>query len=311
LILVTNHLTKNIRAEIDLALEIGGEPLTRVSRVLSFDEVLADPEIVDRDWGRPGVFDFAGSYFDEIWIHGERWLYDWEQNYRLPTAFARKLRYVGHLGARLENGQRPTIRSTIRAVYQVPEALPLIVITGGGGHDAVPMFEAYISSLRSGLEAFSLFLTGPRMSEGDSARVEIAAKPLGLQRSRVLDFVPNFLEVIAGADLVVSMGGFTVHEILATGTPVIFVPRGDPSSSQWLRTKIAAEHGWATVLPVERLTPRTLAASAQLRLADSRRVVPLTYDGFARVHKRLLEIAELVPTMPAGKSQQSRVATDD
>jgi predicted glycosyltransferase len=66
-------------------------------------------------------------------------------------------------------------------------------------------------------------------------------------------------EILAAADLVVSMGGYnTVCEILTPGTVSLLIPRENPRKEQLIRAKVLQSQNLADYIPWRDFSPQTL-----------------------------------------------------
>jgi predicted glycosyltransferase len=129
----------------------------------------------------------------------------------------------------------------------------------GGGADAYPLFDAFLSAVPTICEAgpFHLVMvTGPFLPA--ERRRELVARAQDLPVD-VLISVSDPVSYAASADLVVAMAGYnTTAEILSVGTPALLVPRSGPSAEQQIRARLFAERGWVDWLRPQGLSAGTL-----------------------------------------------------
>jgi predicted glycosyltransferase len=79
----------------------------------------------------------------------------------------------------------------------------------------------------------------------------------------------SVLNLVAGADLVVSMGGYnTVIEALTARKRLIICPRVTPRTEQVIRAKAIAARGLARVVRIDRESPKALALAIRQALAN-------------------------------------------
>jgi predicted glycosyltransferase len=77
---------------------------------------------------------------------------------------------------------------------------------------------------------------------------------------RFIDFSSQFLDYMAAADVVVSMGGYnTLAEILALERRALVVPRAGPSFEQVVRARLFERRGLIRVLHSDQLSPNGMA----------------------------------------------------
>lgn len=90
----------------------------------------------------------------------------------------------------------------------------------------------------------------------------------------MLDFVVECERLIAGADAVVSMGGYnTVCEVLAAGTRAVVVPRVRPRAEQLVRAERLAQRGLIDMIHPDDLAPEGIGA--WLASGRARSVLPV------------------------------------
>jgi predicted glycosyltransferase len=66
-------------------------------------------------------------------------------------------------------------------------------------------------------------------------------------------------KMLAGADLVVSMGGYnTLCEILSQGTPTLIIPREVPRKEQLIRAQVLYNHNLVDYIPWNAFSPNIL-----------------------------------------------------
>jgi len=289
--ILVDHITVNIRAEIERSISSLGEGGT--VKILAFDDVLNHPEAVEKAWVTTGLLDFAAECFDEIWVYGSEKVFDWSEHYRLPPPFAARLRYMGYLGERPSEYHRKMASAKLAASYQTGEK-PLVLVTGGGGHDSAELFGRYLDALgrHDAPDVVSLLVTGPLMSPSKVTAIRERLANMPASRVIVRTFVPDLEDTITAADAVVSMGGcLTVSEILAAGTPAAVIPRTQWTSSQQIRAQVLAQHGWLEYLPLEQATPSRLNRTITTLLSTPHGSANVTLTGLRNSAERLLQLA--------------------
>jgi predicted glycosyltransferase len=291
-VLVMDHLSRNIRTEIQLTLESLTEQASRPARVLAFNDILNHPDVVERQWLDTGLFDFAATHFDEVWVYGEQSMYDWHARYRMPPAFARKVRYMGYLSDAVTPADAARQAAEMRAQRGLDDDRRVVLLTGGGGHDGGELVMRYMDAVESGLldDVYSIVVSGPLMAPEELAAIHARVGTIGPERMELYEFVPDLDTLFPAVDAVISMGGCTVTEILAAGTPSVIVPRGQWASSQQVRAELMAQQGWVRLLPLERADPVAFDEMLQKVLDDGHLAVPLPFRGLQRTSDRLFEL---------------------
>ena len=115
----------------------------------------------------------------------------------------------------------------------------MVVVTVGGGQDGYALIQRYLEGLVAvgpSCPWRSLIVTGPFMRTEQQAAVRKAA--YRLPEVSVVTFTPRLHDVLAAADLVVTMGGYnSLVELVAQRKRAVVVPRVYPRTEQLLRAK--------------------------------------------------------------------------
>lgn len=243
-LLVVDKVTAGLDGELLPALEeLARHGRTRV--VLGLREVLDAPSVTRREWRDAGTCELIARYYDEIWVYGDRAVFDPVREYAWSEAVASKVRHLGYVR------HRPVVTGTAGRCTVAPPREPYVLCQVGGGEDGFALAEAFTrSTLPPGHRG--VVLSGPYLSAPRRARL----RQMAPEDIAVLDYVDNPCDFIAGAAAVVSMTGYnSAVELLGTATPVLMVPRATPRAEQLIRAQRLAELGHVDVLP-----PGALAA---------------------------------------------------
>jgi len=65
--------------------------------VLGMRDILDEPAAVAREWGSQGLLRLVERHYDEVWIYGDRAIFDAPAAYRWPESLAARVRYLGYL----------------------------------------------------------------------------------------------------------------------------------------------------------------------------------------------------------------------
>jgi predicted glycosyltransferase len=270
---------------------IGGEllePLRALRRtragtklVLGIRDILDTPERTRLSLKRAHDMRTIARYYDEVWIYGERSVFDAVAEYRFPAEVARRTRYCGYL-------KRPTRR----AVRE--EGPPRVLVTTGGGEDGTELIETYLDGLIALPRSVALRTTvvfGPQMPA--ASRDRLLARFGALADVTFVDFDADLSARYASADLVVSMAGYnTVCELLSCAARAVLVPRARPVGEQLLRARLLAARGLFDVVEPEDLQPERLMATVLQRLQQPPVSAPVDLDGLPRIHRRVAALLE-------------------
>jgi predicted glycosyltransferase len=255
--------------------------------VFGLRDIMDDPAAIRALWQDLGVYDAFEGLYDGIAVYGSPNLYDVADAYAIPASIRRKLQYCG-----------PIVRDPpavdprrLRQRHGLPGKGRLLVATVGSGSDGSPVLDAVLAALELLREDLSAILvTGPYMPADERARLEARATA----SCRVVRQADN-LELMAAADVIVSMGGYnSVYEALRVARPLVIVPRATHKVEQRIRAEAVATHGLARWVAPATLSGPTLAAALEWALeqdpdAHARLVRALlpSFDGAARLARYL------------------------
>jgi len=270
--------------------------------VLGLRDILDEPATVREEWRTGDWARLVHQSYDEVWIYGDRALFDAPRAYEWPDWLQERVRYLGYLVPTITDSARSEARHRLGA-----DDRPLAIVTVGGGEDGGRIVATYLEAARRGLlpaDLKSVVVLGPCMA-ADVQRAFLSVPPVGVDVRR---FVPDLASAVAAADVVIGMAGYnTVCELMARCTPAVLVPRVVPRREQWMRARLLAERGLAECLEPSDLEPVVLAAAVRRALERPRSPDMLpAVDGLeqaARQIHRLLartpdEESESVPAVP-------------
>ncbi|MBI9088335.1 MAG: glycosyltransferase [Desulfobacterium sp.] len=230
--------------------------LTKCRTVLGLRDVMDDAETVKQNWQEKGVYENVEKLYSEVWVYGDRALYDPIVEYAIPRAIAEKLYFTGYIPRKKPSPD--AVRDLRKGLDIAPEERLVTVTTGGGG-DGFWVLYSYLAMLEimamtADAPLFkSVLITGPFLSEDDKGVVQERAEALGVI---VHEFFIDMEQLFSASDLVVCMGGYnTVCEILSQQTPALVIPRETPRKEQLIRAMAMEKRGlldyiaWAEVGP--------------------------------------------------------------
>jgi predicted glycosyltransferase len=250
--------------------------------VLGLRDILDAPDVTRRALRDNGSFKLIERYYDEVWIYGSRDVFDAVAEYGFPPAVAALSHFCGYL-------RRHSTRRTTHT------GAPRVLVTGGGGGDAVPLVTSYLTGLADvGPGDFqSVVVLGPQLAPGDAARL----RGLGADRPDVefVEFESDMTRRYEEADVVLSMAGYnTVCELLTAGVRAVLVPRAEPVQEQLIRARRLAAQGHFRMIEPAELTPAHLIAEARAELAASQPAAAARIDmeGLTRIRSRVHRLLE-------------------
>jgi len=230
--------------------------LPRTQTILGLRDIMDDASVIRSDWEEKGVYQVMDELYDEIWVYGVRELYDPIREYSVPESVSRKMTFTGYIPRKVP-GKKAVQR--IKRRHMRGNGEKLVVVTAGGGGDGYVMMHTFLSMLESEIRPppfKSVFITGPFMPRKERDEISERAKRQGV---RTWHFYRRMEEILAAADLVVSMGGYnTVCEILTQGTVSLIIPREIPRKEQLIRAQVLHSRNMVDYIPWNSFSPQTL-----------------------------------------------------
>ncbi|MBA2316902.1 MAG: glycosyl transferase family 28 [Euzebyales bacterium] len=215
--------------------------------VLGLRDVLDAPTAARREWAQDRTSEAVERYYDQVWVYGDRRVYDPVLAYGLPDAVARKVTFTGYLGGpgRLaSHGNLP------------PPADAYVLCAVGGGQDGYALGAAFAEA-RMPHGVVGVLLCGPYMP--DAARQDLERRAAATDRLRVMRFSADPGPLVANARAVVGMAGYnTAVELMCAGVPALLVPRVEPRLEQLVRAARLAELGLVDALHPDDASPAAL-----------------------------------------------------
>ena len=282
--------------------------------VLLLRDILDDPGIVRAQW-RADRAKRALEYYDEIWVYGCQNLYDPIREYQLPAEIARKIRFCGYLDVDAPAAASNDVRKTLGIARQ-----PFVLVTVGSGRVGFPVLDTYVRALAqfpNELDLFSLIVGGPSlpMEQRDiiCRQCEAISSCYPHRRVRFTDFLPNLLDYMAAADVVVSLGGYNaVTEILRLGRCSVVVPYAAAHDEQLIRASLLESLGLIRTIHPNQLSPQslveTILAALQDRPPTHQRLLQLglSFDGLQHIKDHVMRLLKA----RHGNLTCLRIATD-
>lgn len=263
----------------------------RPKLVLLLRDILDSPESTSRVWRKNGYFEAISAYYHQVLVVGCPEVFDLRHEYGFPPFAAAKVNFCGYIAR--EAGQRS--RDEVRAELGVAPHEPLVLVTPGGGEDGYTLVSTMLRALAERAKSQrprTHIVCGPEMS--DAQRAAVAQAVSALPGVSAQDFSDDMMSMMAGADVVVAMGGYnTVCELMTLKKRALLVPRVQPGVEQCVRAERMAGMGLLRMLHPSGLTPAALMAALQAELGAlaRRETRPLLrrLDGLERVTAALFE----------------------
>ena len=257
--------------------------------ILGLRDILDDAEVIRKDWQAKNIYSSLQELYDEIWIYGNRDIYDSIDQYLIPEEIQCRVSFTGYIPRKK---LKESSKSTYRKRYGVSGGDDLVLVTAGGGGDGYEAIDRYLAmheadSAPPGLK--TVIVTGPFMRKAEREQLEKRAGSLGM---KIIPFHHKLESLIAAADLVISMGGYnTICEILTQQTPSLIIPRERPRKEQFIRAERLKAKGLLDFLPVQDATPGQLREKITAILGNRRqyreRMASFALSGLESILARL------------------------
>jgi predicted glycosyltransferase len=291
-LLLVDHLPAGIWGELIPAFQQLKEQSPHTRIVLGLRDILDEPEQVRQRWHSDKIYDLIRKYYDSIFIYGDETIYPSAQHYGLGEHVCADVHYLGYIGSKTNklNGSVQHVAHSLQEVSlrRTPGA-KLMVVIGGGGHDAYPMMSSVMRgliSLNTATRPDTVFITGPLMP--CELRVQLVEQA-SLIGALIVPWTHNVRDYLSAADLVVTMGGYnSLLETIASGKPTINIPRSGPSQEQTIRARLFDELGLVSYLSLDDANPAQVASAIEDNLNKGPRTEQmLSFDGASRAARRI------------------------
>jgi predicted glycosyltransferase len=284
-----------IRGELRPALEVlracGGQA------VLGLRDILDDRDAVVREWDERQLVRHVTDHYHRVLVYGSAHVLDPIAEYRLPPRVAERTSFCGYVVN--QPSDQNWSSDGLPLLTQKPRRRPVVVATAGGGEDGFGLLKTFIEAT-DGSHWDGVVVAGPYSEGRDRQILKRLAAGAGIAFST---FVPDLAAAFAGADALVSMGGYnTLTEAAASGLPTVCVPRVVPRTEQLIRARAFARMELVRLIEPERLEPAALRTEIRFALQSSRDRLgeraraELGLDGASQAARELRELAD--PSTP-------------
>lgn len=254
-IFIVDNVPRGAVRELDPTLEyLRSEGKTHC--VLGLRDILDEPASVRRDWKRGANEEAIQTYYDQVWVYGDRNIYDLAKEYHFHPKTIAKFRYTGYLDqrSRLKHLNLDSVQA-FKSLNLPSERLVLCLV--GGGQDGAQLAETFAhAELPLGMNG--IILTGPFMPR----EIRQQLKNYAAQRDnlRVLEYLVEPTLLINQAERVIAMGGYnTTCELLSFGKRSLILPRIKPRKEQLIRAERLQALGLIDILHPHQLTPAAIS----------------------------------------------------
>lgn len=253
-VFIVDKVPRGTMGELDLTLEYLAN-YTSCKCVLGLRDILDDPETSTREWETAQCFEAVRSFYEEVWIYGDKTVYDQVNRYTFLQLIREQIKFTGYLDptarlawARQDNTSEELLK-TLGARF--------FMCTVGGGQDGAALAHAFsLASFGPGIQG--LIVTGPHMPAQARQRLErvVAQKP----HLKLVNFLPEPIFFYRAAEKVVSMGGYnTTAELLGLSADGLIVPRVQPRQEQLIRSNALKAKGLMHHVHPDEISPELIS----------------------------------------------------
>jgi predicted glycosyltransferase len=245
-----------LKKEVLPTLEWLNESNPSTITILGLRDILDDSEVIQKDWRQKKVYYYLERLYNEIWVYGNKDIYDPIEMYKIPEQIQERIQFTGYIPRKT---LPPETRQSVRKRFRIMDDDTFILVTTGGGGDGYEVIDHYLAMhdyYPTSLPFKTIINTGPFMPNDQREQLEVRARRFGI---KTLAFHPKLEELMAAADLVISMGGYnTVCEILTQRTPALIIPRETPRKEQLIRAERLTREGLLDFIPWNDVTPQLM-----------------------------------------------------
>jgi predicted glycosyltransferase len=245
-----------LKREVLPTLEWFKESSPATVTTLGLRDILDESQVIQKDWQEKKVYSHLENLYSEIWIYGNQNIYDPIEMYKIPEQLRGRIQFTGYIPRK---ALPPETRPKVRRSFRIMDEDKLVLVTTGGGGDGYEVIDHYLAMhefFPTSLPFQTIINTGPFMPKELRQQLDDRARRFGI---KTIPFHPRLEELMAAADLVISMGGYnTVCEILTQQTPALIIPRETPRKEQLIRAERMQKEGLLAFIPWNDVTPQLL-----------------------------------------------------
>lgn len=271
--------------------------------VLGLRDIMDESKVTRKDWREKDIYNHLEKLYDEIWVYGNKEIYDSISQYNIPKTIHPKVQFTGYIKRKSVSLGKKT---SVRKRYRILNDDVFVLVTTGGGGDGSEVLEHYLDMhdfYPTSLPLKSIIITGPFMPKKTREMIRKKAKKFGI---KTLPFHAKIEELMAAADIVVSMGGYnTICEILSQKTPALIIPRESPRKEQLIRAESLQGVGLIDYIPWKKVTPQLLRQKIFSLLNDQElyrtRIEAFDLRGLDNMVKRVSQFKSEKVTVTCGE----------
>lgn len=238
-----DHAPIGMKGELLPAFDWISENSPSTLTVLGLRDIIDAPSNIIPLWKEQRIFDTLRSFYDRIFIYGDRTVFDLVKEYGLTTDIIDKTIFTGYI-MNIADGF-----SSGEPVNESSGKKRVFVTIGGGewaGETVIGNLLKAINEFRGEIPFDISVVAGPFIPDKLWRRYSDLAAGLPV---RLHKFVDDIRPYVLASDLVVSTAGYnTVTDVLGYGKRALFIPRIKFRQEQLLRSGRFAELGIVDML---------------------------------------------------------------
>ena len=157
------------------------------------------------------ILNFLNQYYDRVFLHVDPRIFLLDESFSLVEELGDKLIYTGFI-----NNPDADIKDKQRKKR--------VVVSTGAGSFGEELFYAAVEVAPFFPDYEFALITGPKTSAKVEGEIKLMAKKVGAENISIHSLVKNFQEYLSESALSISLGGYTIMDIVYTKTPAIVLP---------------------------------------------------------------------------------------
>lgn len=301
-IFIVDKEPQGLKREVLPALEWIRDNLKDTKTILGLRDIMDDAETVKADWIKKDIYSTIEDLYSEVWVYGQKNIYDPVKEYEIPESIARRIHFTGYIPRKMPE---KSVAEALRLKLNIMKNENLVIVTTGGGGDGLHVLDAYLKMLermrdRSILPPFqSVLVTGPFLSRTHKNLIMKRANQLGIH---AYDFFEDMETLIAASNIVVCMGGYnTLCEVLSSKIKSLVIPRETPRKEQCIRARAFNRENLVELIPWTELTAVNLEEKI-LYMLENKEPFTEAMENFKM--NGIVNICERISTFWNGKNEK-------
>jgi predicted glycosyltransferase len=242
-------------------------------------DIIADPLLIRPPYERPQrkirTIDLADA-FNGFYVLDDRPDKSQEdRQYSWLSDRAESIRYLGKIA--IKPRRELSSAEAVRRRLGLPDR-PMVLASLGHGPELLLLVQALVDAFQQmHMEETHLLVVAlsPYLSEGE---IEKIRSTLTGQSVMILEYIPDLIDVINCADVVICRAGYnTVTELLLTGRPAVVIPEDTGTGEQRLRALQLPPDGFVTLTVADALSGALMESIRAIQHASR---VPIDIDKY-------------------------------